>query len=69
MNKSGFLNSKKIAAVLAVASIFTGFFLLDQGTTGNVVINGSAPIIDTGSIIGLVLVFCSAILAFYSVRK
>ncbi|MBU1252490.1 MAG: hypothetical protein KJ905_02365 [Nanoarchaeota archaeon] len=69
MDKSGFINSKKITAVFAIAALVTGFFFLDRGTTGNVVLNGSLPPVDVISIVGLVLVCCSAILAFYSVRK
>ncbi|MBU2503574.1 MAG: hypothetical protein KJ879_00775 [Nanoarchaeota archaeon] len=69
MDKAKFINSKKITAVFAVAALVAGFFFLDRGTTGNVVLNGNLPPVDVISIVGLVLVGCSAILAFYSVRK
>ena len=69
MGRPSFLNMKKISAVVAVAALGAGFFFLDRGTTGNVVLNGSVPIVDAMSVVGLALVLCSAILAFYSVKK
>jgi len=64
-----FLNLKKTAGVLAAVSLTSGFFFLDQGTTGNVVLNGDVPMVDLISIIGLALVFCSAVLAVYAIKK
>ncbi|MDP3987364.1 MAG: hypothetical protein Q8P81_04025 [Nanoarchaeota archaeon] len=67
--KNSFLNMKKLAGVVSAVSLVTGFFFLDRETTGNVVLNGNIPTIDVLSLIGLALVLCSGVLAYYALRR
>ncbi|MEX0920548.1 MAG: hypothetical protein WDZ69_03140 [Candidatus Pacearchaeota archaeon] len=69
--KSGLHKGKSIAAVFAGVSFITGFFFLDRGSeiTGNVIVNGNVPPFSIISLIGLFLVFCSAALVVYIVKK
>jgi hypothetical protein len=60
--------SKKIISSFAVGSLVVGFLFLDKGVTGNVALNGESYF-DIISLVGLGLVFCSAILAGYAMRK
>jgi len=62
------LKAKKILASFAVAALVAGFLFLDRGFTGNVVLNGNSSI-DILSLIGLALIFCSAVLAAYTLKK
>lgn len=62
------MKRKKIAAVFAFLTFIVGFLFLDTSTTGNVVLNGT-PSFNIASIVGLLLIFCSAILTIYTVRK
>jgi hypothetical protein len=62
------MKRKKIAAVFAFFTFIVGFLLLDMSSTGNVVLNGT-PSFDITSLIGLLLIVCSAILTLYTVRK
>ncbi len=59
---------KKITAVFALFTFIVGFLFLDINSTGNIILNGT-PAFNSGSIIGLVLIVCSAILTIYTVRK
>lgn len=60
--------SKKFTAILAGISFFAGFIFLDKTITGNAIVK-SANYSQTISIIGLLLIFCSLLLAYYSVKK
>ena len=60
--------NKKVISSFALVALVAGFFFLDKGITGNVVLNGENPL-DIISLIGLVLVFCSAALTFYVLKK
>ena len=60
--------SKKITAAFSVAALFAGFLFIDRSVTGNVVLNNHNPV-NFVSLVGLLLVFCSAILALYSIRR
>lgn len=68
MGKVKWFKMKSIAAVFAVVAFVVGFLFLDGGATGNVVLNNSYPV-DAMSIIGLLLVLCSVVLAIYITRK
>lgn len=73
MDKKGWSllhKGKSIAAVFAGAAFVVGFFLIDRSeSTGNVVLNGDVPPFNIISLIGLFLILCSAVLAFYIVKK
>lgn len=62
------MKRKKIAAVFAFLTFMVGFLFLDINSTGNVVLNGT-PSFEVGSLVGLLLIVCSAILTVYTVRK
>ena len=68
VTKKNPLRTKKVLASFAGVALVAGFLFLDKGITGNVVLNGRAPI-DFLSLIGLALVFCSAVLAAYSLKR
>jgi hypothetical protein len=66
--KGRWFRSKKVISSFAAGSLVIGFLFLDKGITGNVVLNGESYF-DVISLIGLALVFCSAILAGYAMRN
>lgn len=68
MGKAKWFKIKGIAAIFAVVAFVTGFLFLDKGITGNVILDNKYPV-DVISLIGLLLVLCSAILAVYIIRK
>ena len=68
MKKESRSKNKKIISSFAVAALVVGFFFLDKGITGNVVLNGESAF-DIISLIGLALVFCSAALTWYALKK
>ncbi|MEX0920837.1 MAG: hypothetical protein WDZ62_01080 [Candidatus Pacearchaeota archaeon] len=63
------IKTRRIAGIIAGISLFAGFFFLDRGVTGNVVLNGNLPPFDFLSLVGLLLVFCSAGIAFYLIQN
>ena len=67
--KNSWFNGKKVAATFAVVAFFTGFLFVDRGSiSGNVIVDGT-PQFNVVSMIGLLLVLCSVILAAYTIRK
>jgi len=68
MKKVKWFKTKKVAAVFAAVSFVIGFLFLDKGITGNVILDNSYPV-DFISLIGLLLILCSAILAVYIIKK
>ena len=62
------MKRKKIAAVFAFFTFMVGFLFLDISSTGNTILNGT-PSFEIGSLVGLSLIVCSAILTIYTVRK
>ncbi|HEB46885.1 MAG TPA: hypothetical protein ENI22_00255 [Candidatus Pacearchaeota archaeon] len=66
--KKNWFGAKKLTASFAAVSLIVGFLFLDKGVTGNVIINNQNPV-NVVSLIGLLLVFCSAVLAVYSTRR
>jgi len=68
MGKLKWFKTKKVAAVFAAVSFVIGFLFLDNGITGNVILDNQYPV-DFISIIGLLLILCSAILAVYIIKK
>ncbi len=59
---------KKVSGVLAGAFVVGGFFFLDRGMTGNVIVENSSSF-DPVSVVGLLLVACAVFLAAYAIRK
>lgn len=68
MKKVKWFKAKKVAAVFAAVAFIIGFLFLDKGVTGNVILDNKYPV-DFISLIGLLLVLCSAILAVYLIKK
>lgn len=68
MEKTEISGKKKIAAVVAGVAFILGFLLLDNSMTGNAVLNNQ-PALNSFSVVGLLLVFCSAILVVYTLKK
>lgn len=68
MKKAKWFKTKSVAAVFAAVAFVTGFLFLNKGTTGNVILDNSHPV-DFISLIGLLLVLCSAILAVYIIKR
>jgi hypothetical protein len=68
MRKVKWFKTKKIAAVFAAVAFVIGFLFLDKGVTGNVILDNKYPV-DFISLIGLLLILCSAILAVYLIKK
>ena len=68
MGKVKWFKMKGVAAVFAVVAFVVGFLFLDKGVTGNVILDNKYPV-DVVSLIGLLLVLCSAILAVYIIKK
>lgn len=60
--------NKKLISSFAVVALVAGFLFLDKSVTGNVILNGQNSV-DIISLIGLALVFCSAVLAGYALRR
>ena len=53
---------------LSVILLLGGFLLLNSGMTGNVILN-ETPSFDWISFLGLLLVLCSAGIAFYTLKR
>jgi len=66
--KEKFFGKKGVTWIFAAVSLAFGFWFLDSGFTGNAIINKQAPI-SFLSLIGLLLIVCSAVLISYSVKK
>lgn len=69
MEKESWFKKKKAVSFFAIIAFISGFFFLNRGgITGNVVMNQYHEF-SFLSIIGLLLIFCSVILAVYVVKK
>ena len=68
MEKIKWFRAKSVAAVFAAVAFVIGFLFLDKGITGNVILDNQYPV-DFISLIGLLLVLCSAVLVIYIIKK
>ena len=68
MKKVKWFKTKGVGAVFAAVAFVVGFLFLDNGVTGNVILDNQHSV-DFVSIIGLLLILCSAILAVYILKK
>jgi hypothetical protein len=59
---------RKITGVLAAITFIVGFLLLDNSVTGNVILDQGSSF-NILSLVGLLFLFCSAILTIYTVKK
>ncbi len=69
MDKKGAFRLKAITGIIAAVAFLTGFLLIDRGgISGNTVVT-SEPTISAISVMGLIFVFLSVILAAYSIKR
>ncbi len=62
------LIKKGVTWVFAIIAVAAGFMFLDSSFTGNVIVNKQDSV-SLVSLIGLLLLVCSAVLIAYSVKK
>jgi len=67
-SKEDFFKKKKVTAAFSVFAFISGFIFLNKELTGNVVLD-KTPSFDLLPLMGILLVFCSAILALYTIKK
>ena len=68
MEKENILKTKKVATIFAITALISGFLFLSPSITGGVILeksNSFSPL----SLIGLLLIGCSIVLAAYSLKK
>jgi hypothetical protein len=69
MAKINFLKKKPLSFLISALAFLVGFFLIEGGgITGNVILNDQ-PLFTASSLIGILLVIGSGILAFYAIRQ
>ena len=68
MNFLELLKEKKITGFFAVISLISGFLFMNQGITGNVVLNSESSF-NFVPMIGFLLIICSIILGTYSLKS
>jgi len=69
MEKQSWFKTKKVVAYFALISFISGFlFIKNSGVTGNAIVNHYQPV-SILSIVGLLLIFCSVIIAIYLTKK
>ena len=68
VKQESFFKRRKTLWFFSAFALLLGFTFLNQGITGNAVLSNSQGF-DPLPLIGLLLVFCSAILALYTIRK
>ena len=66
--KEKFFAKKGVTWTFAAIALVSGFLFLDSTPTGNVIVNRQDSM-NLLSIIGLLLIACSAILIAYSAKK
>jgi len=62
-----FFKTKKATIIFSLIAFIGGFLFLNHSVTGNVIINESYYI-DIISLIGILLIICSFILAIYTIK-
>lgn len=67
-NSFDWFKTKKATSLFALISLAGGFFFLNQGITGNIILNENYTF-NLISLIGLFLILCSVILGAYSLKK
>ena len=67
--ENSWFREKKVTAIFAAVAFFAGFLFVDRGSiSGNVIVDNDSAL-SIVSIVGLLLVLCSAILTAYTIRK
>ncbi|MCK5624554.1 hypothetical protein KAI04_01810 [Candidatus Pacearchaeota archaeon] len=68
MKKENKFKSRKITTLFGISALISGFLFLSPSITGGSVLE-NANSFDSLSLIGLLLIGCSIILAAYSLKK
>ena len=68
MKSFNWFKGKPATSIFAAISLAGGFLFLNQGITGNVILDKYYSI-NLISVIGMFLIVCSIILGLYSLRK
>ena len=68
MKKENFFEKKKTTGTFAIIAMVFGFIFLEHNLTGNMILEKNYYI-NFVSLIGVLLVICSLVLAIYSLRK
>jgi len=68
MKKEERLKTKKATTIFAILALMGGFLFLSPSITGGFILESSDSF-STLSLIGLVLIGCSIVLATYSLKK
>jgi len=68
MKKQNFLKKTPTLIVFASLALVSGFFFLDKKITGNAIIDADSNF-NFVSLIGLLLILCSAIIVGYLTKK
>ena len=68
MKKEEILKTKKATTIFAILALMGGFLFLSPSITGGFILESSDSF-STLSLIGLVLIGCSIVLATYSLKK
>ncbi len=66
--KESFFKKKFVTFAFALISLLGGFLFLNSNITGNVIVIRPYPV-SIVSLVGLLLILCSAILFAYSIKK
>ncbi|MBU3906985.1 MAG: hypothetical protein KKA64_01910 [Nanoarchaeota archaeon] len=70
MENKSFFKSTPVVAFFAALALFGGFFFLNKGFTGNIIIDYTTKSkFEFLAVIGLLLIACSVVLAFYTMKK
>lgn len=64
----GFFKKKKVTSAFSVFAAIAGFAFLRKTITGNTV-SSQGYTINVISVIGLLLLFCSGLLVYYTLKK
>lgn len=68
MTKGNILKTRKAATIFAITALISGFLFLSPSITGGFILEKSDSFSPL-SLIGLLLIGCSIILAAYSLKK
>ncbi|MCX6749592.1 MAG: hypothetical protein NTW17_02510 [Candidatus Pacearchaeota archaeon] len=69
MENISWFKKRKVTAGFALVTFIAGFLLIDYNSiSGNAVLNNSSSF-EPLSLIGLLLIFCAAILAMYTIKN
>lgn len=68
MIKQSWFKRHKIAGVLAGVFFIVGFLFIDKSVTGNVVLE-QGYYINPISLVGLLFIFCSAVLTLHAIKR